>query len=231
MSNTYELNSKTVSALNTFRATAAKGLNANGFFAAGIADEYKVCMAAGKESTGAFKRALVKASIAADKADAKAADTPFGDWPVSRHAKVANLEKDLKVYVTRFLGNEEYEALGFEPTGAGLLKLLKDESLVNGVLWDRFYYKKTAAGKVTATKNRKAKQAKVAAKKAKLVTQTIEGTDAPSTRSPAELVAMFLIQMAKGGDVDVTELYEETGNVIEDFLASISDEKAAAVNG
>jgi hypothetical protein len=218
------LSSGTVAAINTFRGTAKKYKTTNLRFASGITDQYSAVRENGKAAVTAYLDAIVAFSLAADKADAKENGVIFAEWELSRHSRRANLSKDLKI-VTRFLDTPEYfDVFGYEPNGEGLKQLIADKAIVNGALWDAFYYKNTAKGKATAKANkaaRKAKAAKAAAAK--------DGDDGAKVKAtPAEYIAQQLIRAAAAAGIDVIDLHSAVGDVLNEFLGNVADEKVGA---
>ena len=91
------LEAKTLKALDTFRATAAKGRRAALFFSAGIHTQFA---SLDRAERGALKVAIVANSVKFDREAAKAAKVSYEDWCKakchSRHSVMANVETDMK---------------------------------------------------------------------------------------------------------------------------------------
>ena len=224
------LDPKTIKALHTFRDTAAKGRRAALFFSAGIHTQFA---SLDRAERGALKVAIVANSVKFDREAAKAAKVSYADWCKakchSRHSVMANVETDMKQN-TRFESNPEYLDAGYDNDSEGFASFLNEEHIGNFAEWNRWYFKNTAAGKVTAKKEAAKRKAKKAADaEPKEVSFTVAGkSDEGPKLDAADTVLEVLITQAAEHGLDIGELYDTLGDRVADML--VIAEKKAAVN-
>ena len=221
------LSPKTIKALETFRSTEVKGRRAALFFSAGIHTQF---VGLTRAERGELKLAIVAESVKADRAAAKEAKVSYADWCKakchSRHSIKANVETDLKQN-SRFESNGEYLDAGYDNDSEGFAQFLNEEHIGTFAEWNRWYFKNTAAGKVTAKKEAAKRKAKKEAE-AKDVSFTAKGKSEEAPKlDPADTVLKVLLEQAEASGIDVSELYDTLGDRLADAICAESD---AAVN-
>ena len=175
---TIELSPKTVEGFAAY--SVAEGNSRRARIVAGAAIFDQLLSLKTKTERGQLQDAIVMHHSALDVIEAtrKGYNEKQAKAAASFFSNPANVKKFMKI-PSRF-ENSDYRTLGYEATGAEMLRLIEEEAMASQTDWENFYFQSTPSGQRTAREQtvRKKKAAKDAAAKVQ-----------EPKRLPAQLIA------------------------------------------
>jgi hypothetical protein len=197
----------------TFGNSEVTGRRAVIMAGAGLVDVFDTVES---KDRGALKVSISQESRKFDKTQASEGKVRFArdgsvKPPVGYLSKESNVKNLFRV--PSMFENSDFREMGYEYKSSELVRLFDTEGIRNESEWQRWCQVHVPSVKA-AKKTRDAKKAKAAPK--------VKDT-------PAEYIAKQLIRAAASAGIDPTTLYSQVGNVIEEFLASESDESSEEI--